>query len=320
MNLIDWLQRLFAPDGGADDGVVERCLEHAVDIIDPKLRIDSAYQRHLREPVARLLRHAEQFAAQVPGPIELGRHEYAADPLVHALFGSADELPRVLGQSIALRDYLEGAPPDESGVYAVMGVRRGEKKVLGVELQGDVIHRDVPQSIVYFSAHTLVGPSTTEADTRRFLARSAFESVAKRLADEITKQRGERKELRAERAMLRAQARSSADEALRKKLSDLEYRLRALGAKLQPKAVRDRIAALMSHPELLLRLETTTERLTRMGVRAGPGSTDSADTIAFPELVGRDRRRWVVVLVHLPKEELGPALEHGIPSQAWIEI
>lgn len=321
MDLSGWLGGLFRPASAPDDAAVAGCVEEAVDLIEPKLRLAAGYARRLHAPVARLLAHAEDFATRVPGPVELSRRSFGADPLVHALFGSADDLPRTLALSVAVRDYLARAPAASGELFALMGVRRAEKSILGVELQGEVIRRDVPQVAVYFRDHTLTGPAASEALARRFLARSAFESVVLRAADELAELRQRRATLEAEGSMLRARRRSAPeDAALHAKCAGNEAALGAARSALQWPAVLARAVALIADPARHLRLEDVALTLSRMGIRGSSASSEPMDTIRFPELVGRDRRRWVVLLVRVPAEELSAAAARVDAAQRWITI
>lgn len=321
MSLSAWLQRLLGQGQTVADDAIGRSIEHAVDLIEPRLRLHGGYAERLRQPAQTLLAHAEHFATTVPGPVEVSRKCFGADPLVHALFGAADDVPRVLGLSAAVRAFAaEGAAPAD-GFFALLGVRRHEKRVLGVELQGEVLRHDIPQTAVYFRDHTFTGPSASEFEARQFLARSAFESVAMRLADELAALRRQRAELDARRSMLHARARGGgADAALATDISTADEASRQLTAALQPTALLDRAAALMTHPQDVLRLEDTTLTLSRMGIRVSGESTEASDTIRFPELVGRDRRRWVVLLVRVPRAELDEALARADAARRWIVI
>ena len=54
--------------------------------------------------------------------------------------------------------------------FHVDGGVPGGRWMLGIDLEDDVLKRDVQQTIVSFDGHRLVDPSTDEAETRRLLA------------------------------------------------------------------------------------------------------------------------------------------------------
>ncbi len=320
MNLGNWLHHLWVSDTVADEAVAQ-CVEHAVDLIEPRMRIESAYAHRLREPVSRLLACAEGFATEVPGPLTLDRHGFGAEPLVHALFASVGDIPRTVNLSVELRDYIASGAGAQGGLFAMLGVRRMEKSVFGMALEGEVLRREVAQVAVYFRAHTYAGPAPTEAQARKRLARRAFESVVLGLADRVAALREQRAQLEAENNMLRARRRAANDNAiLRAKSLKAATRLRELVESLQPAAILDDTARQLSDPGRYLRLEKVSLTLSRLGIKLDEHSTEPGERIAFPELVGRDRRRWAVLLVHVPSEVLAEAASLAAQAQRWITI
>lgn len=68
------------------------------------------------------------------------------------------------------RNYQQqSAGPLPAELYAVLGMERVEKTVLGVELHGDLVRRDVPQTTVSFCNQRLACLTDSEQATRREL-------------------------------------------------------------------------------------------------------------------------------------------------------
>lgn len=155
-----------------------RAVERAVELADPLLRTAGGYQRHLAEPAARALNHCAALVAALPGPVDIRVPAFAADPLVHALFASAEDIGTTMGRSREVRDFLVTESGDADGVfYSLLGVRRHEKKTMGVSLWGEVLRSDIPQTLLYFSDHTLFGTASRLEETRRQLQAAAFDSI-----------------------------------------------------------------------------------------------------------------------------------------------
>jgi len=66
-----------------------------------------------------------------------------------------------------------------------MGMRRHEKAMMGMELSGQLIQRDVPQQVVYFTSHTIEYPAPSEEQVREQVAWSFFDSLVDKVAKRL---------------------------------------------------------------------------------------------------------------------------------------
>ncbi len=275
--------------------------------------IDSALTRELAAPVSRALDYCDALVAGVPGLIDIDRSAFAADPLVHALFASPADIDNMLGRSMHLRDFLAASPgADSEHLYSLLAMRRHEKATMGIELDGNTLRTDVPQNLLYFTDHTLVELGGDLGVTRAKLRLAAFDSLMACFADHVKAIYQERQSLRDDRAFESAHlavmhGKESGQEYVvrTRKISELDGRLGALAKSLQPGPVIDALADFLARPESSLRLEPVEVCVDRSGViRTGQAAADGhADTIGFPELVARDRRRHVVVLARFRRED-----------------
>ena len=185
MGILSYLSEKLhaAPAPAAGEGWA---VERAVDLTDQLLRAVSGYQHVLEAAVAHGLAHCEALVAALPGPVDIHARAFAADPLVHALFPAVDDISTTLGRSGAVRDFL-GSPSAADGedFFALLGVRRHEKNVMGMALWGDLVRGDSPQVLLYFSDHTLFGVATELAETRRMLRAAAFDSLVRGFTDDL---------------------------------------------------------------------------------------------------------------------------------------
>ncbi len=157
---------------------VGQAIARAVELTDPLLRAVSDYERRLTQPVAHALAHCEAIVTSLPGPVDIQARTFTTDPLVHALFPAVEDIGVTLGRSKAVRDFLTSPQGlDGSEFHALLGVRRHEKNVVGMALWGDLVRGDSPQTLLYFSDHTLFGVANELADTRRLLRNAGFESL-----------------------------------------------------------------------------------------------------------------------------------------------
>ena len=317
MGLID---RLFHSHRVPDMPGLQAAVERAVDLVEPRLKLAGGYPDRYREPVAHALAYCQTLAAQVPGPIAVNREAYARDPLVHALFPSVDEIRAAMCVSQAMRDFRK-TYPYATDVYALMGMRRRESKVFGMEMQGETLKRDVPQEVVYFADHTLADPAPSEVEARERIAIGFFDSLMAHVAERMMARRGERAELEIEKAKLLDDlhgASAEARPALENQLRELLSRSQSLQQLLDLRQYGEDFMAVLMAPERYLYLERTAISLDGMGVRR---AGQDGEEIQFCDLIGRDRRRWTVTMVHcgnvLGEVTLSERLATG---QRWLGL
>lgn len=274
--------------------------ERAVSLVDPLLKQINGFPGSYLEPVATALAYSRKLAASIPRPVALDRKSYASDPLVHALFPSPDSLSEALGYSQPMRDYCH-VFPGTSEVYALMGMRRSEKKMLGMELAGELIQREVPQDIVYFSGHTIEYPGASEQAVRDRIGWAFFDCLAGHVAKRI----GERKQQKQlqlqqrDRLMSRlhiapAEERPALEAALNRLLADMQATI----VSLEQRACLEDFKAVLLNPARYLWLEQGTMVLDSMGIRREGVTAEQGKTVVFHDLVGFDRRKWTVAVVY----------------------
>lgn len=318
MGLLSALANAFKPAPPPDPATV-KALERIGELVDPILKAAPGFEHKLAAPVHHSLGYCEGLVAGLPGPVDIGRHTFGTHPLVHALFATPDDIGAMLGNSQAVRDYLETSESWASDhFYALLAARRMEKRQFGMAIQGDVIQSDIPQTVLYFSDHLLVEPHADLDGTRLFLRKAAFDSLLKSFHAHVEALRLEKASLsadcsveRAHLTVLRSQADGREFTVHTRRLQELDAHLRQVAESLMPEQLEEALAAYLLNPEVALRLDPVTINVDRLGVLADPESADPAavDTISFPELCGRDRRRHLVMLVRINREEARLAVE-----------
>jgi len=273
---------------------------------------------------------ARDGSVGIPGPIGINARAFAADPLVHALFATADDIAAMLGKSRAVREFLgepAGALSGAGEFYALLGMRRREKNVMGMSLHGEIVRADTPQKLLYFCDHTLRELSADLDATRRDLRQAAFDNLVQGFAAQLAEMRSERQQLRDEWDMLRARLKTrNADSQTRDRhsLEALEQRLRLATEALAPERVLKSLSGWLAAPELHLHLDPTTASVDRMGVLSDAASHDTHDsqvsTLNFSELIGRDRRHWIVLIVRIAHEEARRAVERQQEANRYLII
>ncbi len=205
--MLQFLSSLFksAPDqsGGLDDALIEKAIERAVAGTDQRVRALRDYQKLLRDPVEKAVAHVITLVDSLPSPVSISPQAFSEDSRIRAFFVSTEHLGKTIGGFNSVRDILSVAtvlPPDD--IYGLMTMAKVERKVFGMELEGDNLRRDVLQVSVNFSNHRFLGATDNELDTRRELKIKAFDFLLQKALERITGERSKRLELDRQRRLL----------------------------------------------------------------------------------------------------------------------
>jgi len=325
------LQSIFTgtnQPGKFDKELMLRGIERVVDGTDPRLRAVSHYRRQLWGAVECAIDFIVTFVNALPPPIMADRQGYMADPRLRALFASPETLREILSFSEGARRYLKQAPtPLPAELYAVLGAARVEKTVLGIDLDGDILRREAPQTVVNFQNHGLVCLTDNEQDTRRELMRRGADYLIETALGRLTASRVQKTQLEQQQRKLLQQkanlmkmahvglgdlAGPAASEpvdlnALEQQIQEIETELgelRADSATLDQHLAK--VAATLSEPEKYLRMESISLNLDHMNIKAPSNSQRVSNAMTFEEIVMGKDRRVVALLVRFPSDQLLP--------------
>jgi hypothetical protein len=325
------LQSIFSganQPGKFDKELMLRGIERVVDGTDPRLRAVSHYRRQLWPAVERAIEFVVNFVNALPPAIVADRHGYMTDPRLRALFASPETLREVLSFSDGTRNYLKQAPdPLPAELYAGLGAVRVEKNVLGIEMDGEILRRDVPQTVVNFRDHRLVFLTDNEQDTRRELMRRTADYLIETALHRLTTSRIQKTQLEQQQRKLLQQKANLLKQgqaglaslagpataepvdlsAIEQQLQDLETelnQLRADSATLDKHLAK--VAATLSEPEKYLKLEPVSLTLDHTNIKVPTDSPRVANSMTFQEIVMGKDRRLAALFVRFPSSELLP--------------
>ena len=331
--MFDLFQSIFR--GGEQQGhypesLIEAAIERAVDGTDPRLRALFGYKKNLRPSVIHAIDHVVALVDGIPAPLQAGRSDYNADPRLKALFASADRMQEVFGNDAALNEFRDGSGKGAERVIALLLAERVEKNVLGMELAGDMLRRDVAQVSVSFRNHRLIEVTSDEADTRRQLKRRAFDHLLALALSRIADVHGERADLARQRDLLQhklsvlqrggwsfeaAEGAQPEHKALIAELREIETGLTKLGTDAGALQGRlDIVADLLGHAEQQLWADDFFIHLDNMNIRRDAQDA-SAQSIALRELRNARGASLAMLLVALAPGEL-PRREHALSAAA----
>lgn len=326
MSLFDSISALFSPARELSPQV-RQAIDNAAQLVGPMLLAAPGYPRRLAEPAARALEYCAGLAQAIPGPVDIGRRAFAADPFVHSLFGSANDICEMLGRSHAVREYLDSSAADQS-FHALLGMRRKEKRQFGMALEGELIRAEVPQTVLYFGDHTLTDPAPDAGVARERLQASMFRGLAESFSLHVQALRREQEQTRLDRVVERVRAAGQHDDraeiphaAHSRRLHDLDAALSGCADGLTPVRLMEQLAACFEDPSRFLRLDSVEVVLDRMGIVVDGAAADGpADRLRFVEMTSRDRRQWVVVLARIDRAEALQAVQAVVQATRYILI
>ena len=326
-----FLQSIFSgtsQPGKFDKDLMLRGIERVVDGTDPRLRAVSHYRRKLWGSVEHTIDYVVNFVNHLPPAITADRQGYMTDPRLRALFASPESLREILSFSDGTRNYLKQAPnPLPGELYAALGAVRVERNVLGIEMDGEILRRDVPQTMVNFSDHRVVCFAANEPDSRRELMRRGCDVLIEMALQNLISSRVEKTQLEQQQRKLLQQKASILKQgqvgleslgepatqapvdlnALEQQLEGLETELNQLRA---DSATLDqhlgKVVATLSAPEKYLQLESVPLTLDHTNIKVSADSQRVANSMTFQEIVMGKNRRIAALFIRFPNSELLP--------------
>ncbi len=321
-----------------DNEIIKIAIEAIVDQVEPRVRMDTGYQRKLTGSVRHTLAYLRAFRDELPQePLTLARAQWSRDPRLNAFFATADDVPAVIGKSRELRALFQKAPPEVTEATAMLGMKLTERQVLGPKLVGSELHHDVAQTSVSFSMHRLFGPALTLLETRREVGRRLFLRLAqvalKRImeADNLAADLSQRKGYLATRLRLLNLAKdgiegivddpASIAEQIRSVESELKGTVDQFIEVKSSVATLDRyidqINDVLDHPEAHLKLVRTPLRVSRLGIKVEAGEDPNANELVLDQLQFADIS-VVVATVSIPRAEMPPAEDLVAKAERYL--
>jgi hypothetical protein len=194
-------------------------------------------------------------------------------------------------------------------------------------LSGDMLVREIRQTVVSFSRHQLFFPAASEDELRRELRRRTLVFLATRALENIGELRTRRGDLEERRRRLQARLRalrghaqglrpllsSPEDVADARRTAALEQRLvqteeALVVARTQLGTLDDyleQVRQVLSQPEPYLQVRPLNLRLNRMGVKLDANSAEPGENLTLIELESMGERR-IGALVRFARKELPP--------------
>jgi len=341
--MLHLLSSLFAPstqrEPWLDDALLERAIERIVDGTDPRLRALPGYRKRLSPLAEGAVRHVVTLVSALPEAAEISREAFLKDPRLRAFFVSADHLQEVIGNCPAVRSYLatlNGPVPEE--IFGVLSMEYAEKNILGMDLRGDTLQREVKQVAVNFFNHRYLGPTGDETETRREVMRRAFDFLVETALEGIATARSKKAELEQQRVLLRRKLKAmeagnwgltavfagsettQADPAeLEAQIQAIETELLGMGSSAQAlDHSLEQITDTVGRPDHWLSLRDLSLELNPMSIKTTDATTGISHKLELTEVFSANGQKRVVMLGRFPIRDLPPQPDFLKEAERYI--
>jgi hypothetical protein len=323
-NLWDWLLGLLHLDRKTREtrAALNEEIERLVQEVSPAIRNVSGYRKELRLPLETAKAYIEEMGAAVPGPLPLSIAGWGQCSPAELLFINVDQARDLLRESTDLQAFFQQDPAPRA--VALLTATCHEKTIFGVEMQGEILRRDVPQQAVDFTDHRIVVPAATEALNRQAVRQGALHLLALRALEHLTNLKTHIEDLNEERRstelklkVLLAHNRSlegllesdreSAGKAarVREMLSEINQELDTVKAALgRPEDGLKHLVTFLNYPDQVLTFHRLNLRLNWMGVKVHESAADPGKEIPLIEVEIKDRLKRVATLISIDREEV----------------
>jgi hypothetical protein len=301
-------------------------VDFAVERIDGRLRLIPGYSRRLQEPLVGTFRHIDSLVEGVPGSLLCCRSAFNEDPRVNAFFVNPGHMQEVFSESAEVRAVFDRVP-DIDECWALLCMRREERDHLGMSLEGDSVRRDVMQTSVSFTDHQVVSAGCSEEEARSSLKCCIFNGLLgyarNRLNDARTAGSALENRLKAlrgrQRRALDAEGPGEAAARLDAQIQELERQLAQQDLRLT--SLEDHLAfveKVFRSPEEYLNGSNCSIRLSRLGIKLKPGTSDSGYEVPLSEISIASHRPRVSVLARFPRAELLPRKDFLVQANLFL--
>jgi hypothetical protein len=291
----------------------------AVDLVvklsHPNIHYVPHYRKKLMPAVEHTLKYAGELITHLPDPVPVTADSYDTNPFIRTVFADNSQFRTFFSEHGILKECFQKA--EGSRCCALLVMTHKEKKILGVEMDGEILKRDVLQTSIDFSDHQIVAPMISEEETRKELALRALALLASHSLEEILSLISWKKEMETEKRILeiKLQIRNAhvhnrksllpdisdnADEKteVSEVLGQLDRKIAEVREELdEPEDYLNKVTNLLYHPEQFLRSEPVRMMVNDMNIIIDKEQPGKGDEIRFAELSTSTGLRKAGVLI-----------------------
>ncbi len=208
MGILNWFMdrpRHFEAERLSDE-MLEKAIDKAVVLTNPRLKLLPDYRHRLAAPVRRTVDYLRERMLSLSSAIAVSSANWSAEPVLRAFFANAQDIPRALAASGSLRTLFAKYPSlDEA--HFVLGMIYQERHVEGMGLSGEQARPDISRKIISFSTPWIRICGQNEVEVKHLLGGQSFEYLVAQSLIGIGELRTGRQELEDHRSLIRARLR-----------------------------------------------------------------------------------------------------------------
>lgn len=294
---------------------IAEVVEMVVDVVDPKIRILSRYNKRLRNSVETTWKYLDTLASYLPASMHISRKSFSIDPAVRVLFENVESMLRLLNESEKLTGFFTDHPNAEKA-HVFLSMDKNERTFLGVELDGEMLKRDVMQTAVTFTDHHLLSPALSEQDAKEGIKCLGFVGLLHKINQLITQCHYDVKKLEetkqgitSEIRNLKSTSKNAGDdeafaraslEKLHDQLQEVEHDLVQARMKTDsPDRHVQFIVDVLGEPEEYLKVEEKSLSVNNLGIK-----TEQAHVIEYAEVEIEQLFKRVAMIVSFDRDDL----------------
>jgi hypothetical protein len=294
---------------------IAEAVETVVDIVDPRIRVLSRYNKRLRNAVDTAWQYLDNLMENIPCDLHLSKNNFAIDPRVRVLFENLDAMLQLFAQSQNLKDFVS-AHPQADIAHLFLSMNMKEKTKFGVELDGELLKREVMQTAVAFTDHTILSPALNRQHAAQGVKCLGFSFLLKKVNQAISQSGIENRSLQDRKRQLTEEIRSlktaahnagtdnplaiASMENLQRELHDVEHYLAITRMETEsPDHHMQCIMDILQEPQKYLTIQRQSVSINNLGIKSEQGNTIEYAELEIPQLIKR-----VAMIVIVPKEDI----------------
>jgi hypothetical protein len=294
---------------------ISEAVETVVDVVDPKIRVLSRYNKRLRGAVETTWAYLDTLTEYLPQAMHISRKSFGVDPSVRVLFENVDSMLRLVNESEKLTDFF-AIQPNADTAYVFLSMEKNERNFLGIEMSGEMLKREVMQTAVTFSDHHLLSPALSELDAKEGIKCLGFVGLLNKVNQvimqshyDVKKLEETKQDITTEIRDLKTTAKNAVDgdvlttasiETLHNQLQDVEREL--VQAKMEtdsPDLHLKLIVDVLNEPEKYLKIEGKSLSVNNLGIKS-----EQAHVIEYAEVGIEQLFKRVAMIVNFHRDDL----------------
>ena len=145
-------------------------------------RAIGGYSKKLTGPAKIALTYIQDYIARIREPVVLDPERWDADPHLRTLFVDRDAIHEFLDSSKSLKKYFSAH--DQARAVGLMTADWKQKTIMGIEKQGEIARREVPQKAYFFENHGLIEIDASVEEVRAKLSNRILRAlIVKKVAE-----------------------------------------------------------------------------------------------------------------------------------------